>query len=332
MKKPFILPLLMLAVAAMLTNFFAQRVCAQATSGTMTAEQVTAIKAIKISNLDKDTYFKAGGFILDRYEERPAYVFTYSDGITRKVYLYKVFSAADTKELGLLAIYQNTKTGDVKPFVLPGASADRKAWDAYIDDLKYIGEKEPGLMSALTFVLSREMMTLMNGGTGKTDDSGSKKKEEYNFCFAPDAPITLANGSVSQLAEIRAGDTVMGYDAKTKTTIPTRVIQVDIHRGTFSLAGLWIEPILPITASQNRASVAPILLEATANHPVLTESGRKPLGSVAVGEVLYRIENTRLIPYRVTKTEATTRTVSEVRNLVTAQGAYLVSDVVVLDK
>ena len=52
MKKALILPLIVLALAATLTNFFAQRVCAQATSGVMTAEQMTAIKAIKISNLD----------------------------------------------------------------------------------------------------------------------------------------------------------------------------------------------------------------------------------------------------------------------------------------
>ena len=331
MKKIVLLPLLMLALAAMLTNFFAQRVCAQATAGVMTAEQMKAIKAVKISNLDKDTYFKADGFILDRYEERPAYVFTYSDGITRKIYLYKVFAAADTKELGLLAVYQNGKTNEVKPFVLPGAGADRKAWDAYIDDLKYVGEKEPGLMSALTFVLSREMMTLLNGGSGKTED-GVKKKEEYNFCFAPDAPITLADGSVRELADIEAGDMVVGYDAATKTTAPTRVTRVDVHPGIFVLAGLWIEPTQPVTASQSMVSVAPMLFEATANHPVLTESGRKPLGSVAVGEVVYHIENARPVAYRVVKTEFATRTVSEVRNLVTERGAYLVGDVVVLDK
>ena len=331
MKKALILPLIVLALAATLTNFFAQRVCAQATSGVMTAEQMTAIKAIKISNLDKDTYFKAGGFILDRYEERPAYVFTYSDGITRKIYLYKVFSAADTKELGLMAVYQNGKTNEVKPFVLPGAGADRKAWDAYIDDLKYVGEKEPGLMSALTFVLSREMMIMMSGGADKTED-GSKKKEEYNFCFAPDAPITLADGSVRELADIEVGDAVMSYDAATKTTVPARVTRVDSHQGTFVLAGLWVEPLQPLTASQGSAPVSPLLLEATANHPVLTESGRKSLGSVAVGEVVYRFENARPIAYQVVKTEFATRTVSEVRNLVTERGAYLVSDVVVLDK
>ena len=292
---------------------------------------MTAIKAIKISNLDKDTYFKAGGFILDRYEERPAYVFTYSDGITRKIYIYKVFSAADTKELGLLAIYHNGKTNEVKPFVLPGAGADRKAWDAYIDDLKYVGEKEPGLMSALTFVLSREMMTLLNGGANKTDD-GVKNKEEYNFCFAPDAPVTLADGSVRALEDIETGDMVMGYDAATKTTAPTRVTRVDVHQGVFVLAGLWVEPMQPVTASQKSGPVASLLFEATTNHPVLTESGRKPLGNIAVGEVIYRIENARPVAYRVVKTEFATRTVSEVRNLVTERGAYLVGDVVVLDK
>ena len=329
--KHNLLSLLIFIVCAVTTQLLSQRVWAQTASGAMTVDQLKAIKAVKVANLDKDTYFKSGGFILDRYEERPAYVFTYSDGITRKIYLYKVFTTEDTKELGLLAIYKNEKSGEVKPFVIPGASADRKAWDAYIDDLKYVGEKEPGLMSTLTFVLSREMAGLMSGGGAKTDEGGSKKKEEYNFCFAPDAPVTMADGSTKRISDMVAGDVVMGYNAKTKILTPTHVTHIDAHKGNFTLAGVWLTPIHEFTAD-TRTLTPPTLLEATANHPVLTATGRKALGDVQASEVLYKSENGKLVAYRVVRTEKVIRSVKAVYNLATESGAYLVGETVVLDK
>ncbi|GAB3505524.1 hypothetical protein GCM10027341_37290 [Spirosoma knui] len=298
----------------------------------MTLDQLKAVKAIKIANLDKDTYFKSGGFILDRYEERPAYVFAYSDGVTRKIYLYKVFAAEDTKELGLLAIYQNGKTNEVKSFVIPGASADRKAWDAYIDDLKYVGEKEPGLMSTLTFVLSREMANLLAGGTGKTDDGGDKKKEEYNFCFAADAPVTLADGSTKRISDVTVDDVVLGYSPKTKGVEPTHVTKVDKHEGRFTLVGVWLSPMNEVTASTQTGLTTPTLFEATANHPMLTATGRKALGEIKTGELLYRYENGKVVAYKAVATEKQSRTVSTVYNLTTEAGAYLVGETVVLDK
>lgn len=331
--------LLIFLCCAITTQLLSQRVFAQSATASastpgMTVDQLKAVKAIKISNLDKDTYFKSGGYILDRYEERPAYVFTYSDGVTRKIYLYKIFTAEDTKDLGLLAVYQNTKTNEVKPFVIPGASADRKAWDAYIDDLKYVGEKEPGLMSTLTFVISREMASLMSGGGAKTDEGGAKKKEEYNFCFAPDAPVTLADGSTKTISSIMTNDVVLGYDAKTKTLLPTRVTRIDTHTGSFTLAGVWLSPVQELTADNRAALTAPTLLEATANHPVLTNKGRKELGDIKVGEMLYRYEasiNT-VVAYKVVRTEQSIRSAKTVYNLATESGAYLVGETVVLDK
>lgn len=333
--KHNLLSLLIFLCCAVATQLLSQRVFAQATTtASMTADQLKAVKAIKIANLDKDTYFKSGGYILDRYEERPAYVFTYSDGITRKIYLYKVFSAEDTKELGLLAIYQNAKTNDVKSFVIPGASAERQAWDAYIDDLKYVGEKEPGLMSTLTFVLSREMASLMSGGGTKTDEGGAKKKEEYNFCFAPDAPVTLANGSTKAISNVTANDVVLSYNAKTKILLPTRVTRVDTHTGSFALAGVWLSPVGELTADNRAALTAPIVLEATANHPVLTNAGRKALGDVKAGDLLYRYDASAnaVVAYKVVRTEQSIRSVKAVYNLTTESGAYLVGETIVLDK
>jgi hypothetical protein len=297
----------------------------------MTDVQAKAVKAIKIANLDKDTYFKSGGYILDRYEERPAYVFIYSDGITRKIYLYKIFAAADTKELGLLAIYQNGKTNETKSFVIPGESADRKAWDLYIDDLKYVGEKEPGLMSTLTFVLSREMASLLSGGGGKSED-GSKKKEEYNFCFAADAPVLLPNGTAKSMDAVQVGESVVAYDTRTNAQIVTHVTRVDKHDGQFTLTGVWVAPLNEVAADNAPTLTNPVLVEATANHPVLTASGRKAMGELSTNDVLYRLENGKAVPYRIIKSEKATRTVSTVYNLATEAGAYVVGETVVLDK
>jgi len=342
--KRHIFPFVFVLASALLTNFFAQRVWAQASApgsaavAVLTAEDAKAVKAIKIANLDKDTYFKSGGFILDRYEERPAYVFNYSDGIQRKIYLYRVFTAADTKELGLLAIYQNGKTNEIKSFVIPGANADRKAWDLYIDDLKYVGEKEQGLMSALGFVISREMSVLLGGGA-KTDDEGkpdaARKKEEYNFCFAPDAPVSLPDGTTKPIADVKAGDVVLGYDATTHTLIPTRVTGVQAHAPvapatSIALVGVWMTPSEGLTAG--RTVTAPTLLEATANHPVLTATGRKPLGEVQTGETLYRYEAGQLTAYQVVRRQENSRTTKTVYTLTTERGAFVVDGAVVLDK
>jgi Hint module len=326
------IPFLFAVVTALIVNFFAQRAVAQdAKPGTMTAEQATAVKAIKIANADKDTYFKTGGFILERYEDRPPYVFTYSDGITRKVYLYKIYSAADTKDLGLLALYQNGKTGESKSFVVPGTGADRKAWDAYLDDLKYVGEKEPGLMSAMTFALSREMATLLAGGTAKVDEGG-KKKEEYNFCFGPLAPVILANGNTKTIEQVTVGEQIMAYDLVKKAIVPTRVMGTQKHEGQFALVGVWTMPVNELSADMLNQVTPPTLLEATENHPVLTATGRKNMSDVTVGETLYRYENGRLQPHRVIGTGTTGQRPTTVYSLTTQQGSYLIDGMVVLEK
>jgi hypothetical protein len=306
---------------------------AQAQTASMTLDQLKAVKAIKIGNLEKDTYFKSGDFILDRYEERPAYVFNYSDGIPRKIYLYKIFTAADTKELGLLAVYENGKTKEIKPFVIPGASADRKAWDAYIDDLKYVGEKEAGLMSALGFVISREMSLLMGGGA--KEEGGDKKKEEYNFCFPVDAVVTLADRQTKAIQDVKTGDEVLAYDAKTRLLVPAKVREVTIHeKPNLSITGVWITPVQEVSASSSASLTKPVLLEATANHPVQTATGAQKLGDLRTGDVLYRFDGaTRAVSaWKVATVQSNIRTVDKVYNLTTEKGSYLINDVVVLDK
>ncbi len=327
-----LLSFVFVAITAVATNFFAQRVMAQAAPAALTVPQVGAIKALVINNLEKDTYLKTGGYILERYQDRPAYVFAYSDGISRKVYLYTVYGAADTKPLGLLAIYLKGNN-ERKAFVVPGAAADRPAWDLYLDDLKYIGEKEPGLMPALSFVLSRELATLLSGDTGQAE-GGAKKKDEYNFCFAPMAPVLLADGTTRPINELREGDDIMGYSTDKQMLISETVLAVQTHTLAQNqpLVGIWTLPTQTLTASNvPGAGAGPTLLEATHNHPILTATGPKPLGQIAVGETVFSVENGLVRPARVVRAGSTGRA-DIVYSLRTTGGSYVVHGTVVLDK
>jgi hypothetical protein len=199
--------------------------------------------------------------------------------------------------------------------------------------MKYVGEKEPGLMSALTFVLSREMATLLAGGAGKTDEGGAKKKEEFNFCFGPQALVTLADGSLKAIADVHEGDMVMGFDAATQTTVASRVMARHVHAvaGEATLVGIWTVPINELTVSSALRPAPVHLLEATANHPILTATGKKALGFVAVGELVYRCENGRTYPAHVVRTGSTGHAAT-VYSLSTNHGSYVVAGTVVLDK
>jgi hypothetical protein len=85
-----------------------------------------------------------------------------------------------------------------------------------------------------------------------------------------------------------------------------------------------------VTASRNMT--APTLLEATANHPVLTATGRKPLGKVQIGETLYRYEAGQLTAYQVVHRQENSRSVKTVYTISTERGAFVVDGAVVLDK
>jgi hypothetical protein len=178
------------------------------------------------------------------------------------------------------------------------------------------------------------MAGLLSGGAGKSEEGGAKKKEEYNFCFAPDAPVTLADGSSKAISAVKTGDVVLGYNTKTKTLTPTHVTKIATHVGDFTLAGVWLASVNELTANTHGTLTAPTLLEATTNHPVLTASGRKALGEVKAGELLYHYDATTngVVAYKVVRAEAAVRSVKTVYNLVTESGAYLIGETVVLDK
>src|SRR5690606_2597828 len=91
------------------------------------------------------------------------------------------------------------------------------------------------------------------------------------------------------IQDVKAGDEVMAYDAKTRLLVPAKVQEVTIHeKPGLAITGVWITPVQEVSASLSLTK--PVLLEATANHPVQTATGAKKLGDLRTGDVLYRFD------------------------------------------
>lgn len=280
-----------------------------------------AVKKVVVQNLDKDTYVKAAPFVLDR--SHPPVVFKFSDGIVRKVYLYKLYESENMAELGMLAIYTTSK--DAKKIIIPVPSpaAQGDVWGKYIDDLKY-GEKDNmGLASCLAFALTKS-------GVGGSAAVTNKEEDKYEYCFPADAMVTLANGAQQRIAELKSGDKVLSYHVN-QTDVAT-VKQVQIHSNQlYAITRLaLIDPSEKVTAGPAQWQLS--TLEATANHPVLTAFGKKNIGGVEVGETLYQLRDGKLKAYEVFVKQTRASQVPQVFNLVTDKATYVVNGVIVFAK
>jgi len=61
----------------------------------LTMDEYTKALTYKIGDLDKDTYVKFDNtYVLDRYENRKPYFITGSDGLKKRIDLYKFISRA----------------------------------------------------------------------------------------------------------------------------------------------------------------------------------------------------------------------------------------------
>ncbi len=315
-----------------LYSLFFLRVCTvclgQEEKRGLTKPEYDAVKMLTVKNLEKDTYIKLpNGFILDRYESRPAYVFKFSDGIERRIYLYKVFETDQMKEIGMLAFFVTPKDGKQLKLCIPNAMASKEIWGAYIDDLKDNDKKIAGFSSCVAFVLSREF-----SGGGKNETTS--ESGEYEYCFPADAHIQLADGTEKNIADIQPGDQLTSFQSDTKTLSVATVTQLQVHDNqSFSLSKLLLSPANNTVASQTE-HVAFISLEATPNHPVWTQTGKKELGAIQTGEIVYLSDHQThtLQPYRVHAVFQENRKVTKVYNLVTNQATYVVNGIVVFGK
>ncbi len=309
----------------------------QSTSLQLTAEQYDKIKKLTFKDLEKDTYVKFdNGFIADRFDMKPAYVFNFSDGAERKIYLYKI-SDLQKAQLGMLAVYKNMKSGKVINTFVPSPAADKKIWGMYIDDLKVSVQEESGFGATTGFVISKELMESLypDAVASNTNNNDQKEKEDdYEFCFPGESLITLENGNTIPISEIKKGDCIIQIHPITLKINKTRVKELVTHSGgKFNIIRIEILPAdqaLVLVSGQQEYQ----FMDATANHPVLTKSGKKELGELQQGDIVYQYDHSRrkMVPMLV-MTKTIQSTIDKVYNLKTSGGnTYMVNNVVVFKK
>jgi hypothetical protein len=293
----------------------------------LTAAEYDAVKKVTIKNLEKDSYVKADKFILDRVGD--PFVFKFSDGTERRVYLYKLFETEKMAELGMAVVYTTPKDGKMRMFPVPSPDAPGEVWGKYIDDLKYGEDALKGLAPCVAFALTKSGV----GGTPVV----AKEGEKIEYCFPAEAHVTLADGTRKAIADVRVGETVLSFNPETKQSESAIVRRVQVHTNqSFVLTRLTlVDPASAVTArSTETRFVVETILEGTANHPVLTASGRKSLGEVRVGETLFWHEagTNALKAYRVFTAQPAFRTTGTVFNLTTDKPTYVVNGVLVFRK
>ena len=299
----------------------------------ITLEEYGKVKTFTFKNLDEDTYVKfENNYILDRYQMKPPYVFKYSDGIERRFYLYKLMDNKTKKELGMVAVYYLPATKKAINLCIPNATAAKEVWARYIDDLKELGAKESGLLSTYSYVLSKEMSALSGGGAAQAVSTTST---DYDVCFPANALVMLPDGQEKPIYSIQAGDQIAAFDQASGKLMATTVTEVESHEDhmyALTSVELFKEEL---TASIFMGSLAVnYTVEATANHPVMTDKGRKTMSELTTGDNLYVYDSIHgtVTLLKVAKVTHNIRKAPKVYNLVTTKKNYLVNRTVVLDK
>jgi hypothetical protein len=306
----------------------------------LTLDEYKKAKTFAVNDLENDTYLKFdNAYVLDRYEMRPPYVFKYSDGIERRIYLYRLLDNKTKASLGMTAIYFTPGDGKKIHVCIPNPQAEKAVWAQYIDDLKEYNQAEKGFGSAFAYVTSREMAALAGGGSGAT--AASAVKTDFDVCFPAFARVTLADGTEKAIAYVRPGDRVASYNPATGTPATTVVRAVQIHdRQPYLVQSVVLTTTDLVASREGRPAGTRVVLQATPNHPVWTPDGAVPLGKLQTGATVQCLAAgaDTFTAFRVTAAGPEMNAASgsfytdKVYSLVTDSNTYVVNGTVVMGK
>lgn len=148
--------------------------------------------------------------------------------------------------------------------------------------------------------------------------------------FSASAPVTMADGSVKSIADVRVGEHVT--TCKDGKSAVTQVKQIDVYeRPSSALTAVYLRPAEDNTNSYGSPMVPALLLEATPHHRVQTNRGRKRMKKLSKNDILYHYEpSTGMVSsWKVGAVKVNARHVSKAYNLETVDGTYLIDNVMV---
>lgn len=262
----------------------------------LTMDEYTKAQGYTIANLDQDTYVKFdNAYVLDRYESRKPYFITGSDGLKKRIDLYKLIAKEGMQEIGLMIFYTNEK-GKMYKALMPDFTADAKVWEKYFLDIDNINKVETNFILKLSYVLSKEMSfqqyKMLNGGKDMKEESATYGND---ICFPGDEMVTMAGGGTKMLKTVKAGDEVITIDPATNKSSVVKVKELTTHDAkNYALTRLvLVSAVVKNTKAGEFINLNSKVLQATPNHPMLTKQGSQKMGEIKTGqEVLCLNEQT----------------------------------------
>ncbi|MEO6329133.1 MAG: Hint domain-containing protein [Ginsengibacter sp.] len=304
----------------------------------LTLEQYEKAKTFSIKDLDKDTYAKfENTYILDRYEMRKPYFITGDDGLKKRVDIYKLLLKNGMAELGTMIYYTN-ENGKRYTVLQPAFTAEKAVWNKYFNDIDNINKEEKNFVLKLSYILSKEMSFQLYKALNHGKDLTAEMATYGTYiCFPGDQQISMADGSVKQLAQIKTGDNVITIDPVTKkaaVSIVTKLIQHEAKN--YAITKLLVAAAIEKTTSKgNEVKLSGKILSATPNHPMETLKKITTMGDIEIGDkILCLDENTNTYKtYTVYNKTEVAGGVQKVYNMETATGkTFVVNGVIVMQK
>jgi hypothetical protein len=304
----------------------------------LTMDEYKKAQSFTIANLDNDTYVKfENAYVLDRYESRKPYFITGSDGLKKRIDLYKLVAKEGMQEIGLMVFYTNEK-GKLYKALVPDFTADAKVWEQYFQDIDNINKVEQNFILKLSYVLSKEVSfqqyKVLNGGKDMKEEAATYGND---ICFPGEELVTMANGDKKMLKAVKNGDEVISVDPATKKNMVVKVKELTTHEAK----NYAITQLVLVSAQTKNTKVGKEVklnskvLQATPNHPMLTKQGNIKIGEVAAGqEVLCLNEQTgKYEAFTVLQKTEQAGGVQKVYNIVADGGStLLMNGVMVMQK
>lgn len=291
----------------------------------------------KVNDLDKDTYIKfENTYVLDRYENRKPYFITGSDGLKKRIDLYKLIARDGMQEIGLMIFY-TSETGKKYQALLPDFTADGKVWEKYFNDIDKIDKEEKNFVLKLSYILSKELSfqqyKLLNNGKDIREEAATYGTD---ICFPGDEEVTMGNGGKKLLKDVKSGDEVITVDPLTHQPSATKVKELTVHEAkNYALTQLVLVSAKESNSSNGQnIALNTRVIKATPNHPMMTKDGNFKMGDIAIGQqVLCLNDKGKYETYTVLRKSEQGGGVQKVYNIVADGGStLLMNGVMVMQK
>jgi hypothetical protein len=303
----------------------------------LTMAEYEKAKTFSVGDPDKDTYVKFDNtYILDHSGFGKPYFITGEDGKRKRIDLYKLILKEGRVELGTV-IYYTTENGKRYTACMPGYKADPKVWRKYFEDVHAIEKEEPFFVLKLSYVLSEELgfqlYRAANGQQGAAVNREEAGTYGNDICFPGEMWVTMGDGSSKMLRAVRPGDEVVTVDPVTQVRRAVVVKELTVHAvKNYAITRLTL--VSAVVRGEREVLLSSRVLEATPNHPMVTEAGEKKAGEVVVGDRVVCMDGTgKYVQYLVWDKTERAAGMQPVYNIVAGSGStFIMNGVMVMQK